>query len=325
LVGPALLIGVFLYPLGVGVQLFAKKFLWFLEGYRMSYVIRVPSTILIFAAGFSIEALIRDARAFRDRGGFKVCLWGCRIGLALAILVLAYMSLKSKYTELYGWVTNGSYAHNFESPVIEKFAESIRTQHNPVRVETFQIIPNYPHAYGIKTAGGYQALHSKLYYKYWAKMMEPWTSSIGPESRFYSQYSNRRKKMDENLAFRDGRLWLFPDTYQPEWRLAKLYNLNFLSLANVGYILTRERLTDPSLEPIREMARPWSAYTRREQTRINIKANFTDREQLYFYRNQDAFPRFFSVNTIAPFKDDEAVLDAIAKASVGELRSTVFV
>jgi hypothetical protein len=291
----------------------------------MAYATGIPLILLPFAAGFGIDALvqgIRESKSSWETRFFVPARWIC---LALCVGVLGFVSIKAKYSSLLNWVTNGSYAHNFESLVIRKFAETIHNIKLPVRVETFQIIPNHLHAYGLETAGGYQAMQALRYYEFWAKMAEPWASSIGPESRFYSQFVKRRNLLESDMMFRDDRLWLFPDNYQPEWDLSKLYNLNFLSLANVGYLLSKERLTDPSLIAVREMARPWSALSKREKARINVRGNFAGREHLFIYRNQNVFPRFFTVTNIKPFKTGKAVLAAMGEASIKELRSTAFV
>jgi len=325
LMGAALLIGAFLYPMGVSVQILAVEYLPFLKGYRMGYANRIPLALLPFAAGYGVDSFVQGIRKSKASGRPSFLVPVRWLVLVLCVLVLGYTSIKMKYSSLYNWVTNGSYAHNFESPVIQDLAKTIRNLKVPVRVESFQMIPNYLHAYGIETAGGYQALHLMRYYEFWAKMAEPWATSLTPASRFYPQYAERRKMSRSDVKFRDDRLWLFPDTYQPEWELSKLYNLNFLSLANVGYVLSRDRLTDPSLKAIREMPRPWSALSKRERTRINIRGNFTGREHVFIYENKNVFPRFFTVNNIKTFKTGKATLAAMAEASITELRSTAFV
>ena len=325
LMGLALFIGAFLYPMGVAVQTLAVEFLPFLKGYRMGYANLIPMSLLPFAAGYGVDALVQGIKDSKAPGRSNFLVSARWLGLILCILALGYTALKMKYSSLYNWVTNGSYAHNYESPVIQDLAKTIDNLDVPVRVESFQMIPNYLHAYGIETVGGYQALHSMRYYELWAKMAEPWATSLTPASRFYPQYAERRKMSRSDVKFRDDRLWLFPDTYQPEWELSKLYHLNFLSLANVGYVLSRDRLTDPSLKAIREMPRPWSALSKRERTRVNIRGNFTGREYFFIYQNQNVFPRFFTVKNIKTFKTGKAVLAAMAGASITELRSTAFV
>ncbi|MBT8005559.1 MAG: YfhO family protein [Rhodospirillales bacterium] len=324
-VGAALLISIFLYPLGVAVQSFAAEILPFLKGYSMDYAGRIGTTILPFAAGFGIDVLVNNQTISRINVPRGIPLIVRRLGLTLCISAIAFVSLKTKYVSLYTWVTNGSFAHNFQSPVIEELADSIRTEKKPVRVETFQIIPNYMHAYGIEPAGGYQILHSRRYYEFWAKMVEPWAASLTPESRFYKQYADRRARMEGNLAFRDDRLWLFPDTYRPTWQLANIYRLNLLSLANVGYLLSRDRLTDSSLVPIRKMPRPWSAMKAREKALENIKANFYGRSYFNIYKNTTVIPRFFTVSGINVANGADNLLNDMSKASVSLLRQQAFV
>jgi len=118
---------------------------------------------------------------------------------------------------------------------------------------------------------------------------------------------------------------LMPEDYRPEWRLGELYHLNLLSLANVGYVISRDRLVDKSLAPIREAKAPWSSLSTREKTKINLKANFNGLEELYIYRNLNVFPRFFSVPGLKPFDTGREVLEGMAAASLEALRATAFV
>ena len=169
----ALLIGAVLHPLSVVVQNAVTEF-FPIQGYRMGFVLEIPMFILAFAGGYGFQALIGQERLFSLTGNRRLLVWGCRLGLVMAVVPIAYMSIKSKYTSALNWVTQGSFAHNFESPVLKELSASVRSQPWPERVETFQIIPNYLHAYGIETTGGYHALHLLRYYEFWGKMAEPW-------------------------------------------------------------------------------------------------------------------------------------------------------
>lgn len=322
-VGLALLISPTLYPLAVSIQVLAADIFTPLRGYRMGYIHSLPALLLPFAGGYGIEALCR-LHHHAGRLSWLQQLWRWA-GWSAVVSVLLVASLQTKYANLYNWMTNGSYVANFQSSVIQAFADKLRAEDWPIRAETFQIIPNYLSAYNVETAGGYQAVHTKRYYEFWAKMAEPWASSLGPDSRFYAQYAERRQTMKGDMAFRDDRLWLFPDKYQPEWQLAPLYRLNFLSLANVGYFVSREKLTDPSLQPIREMPRPWSALSQREKATENFRANFLGRQHLYIYRNTDVLPRFFTVSSVDVVANSDLVLDAIAAREPSELRTRAIV
>lgn len=324
-VGWALLIGVFLVPVGVAVQSVAADFLPFLKGFGVGKAAWIPTIILPFAAGFGIEALCRPIAGGDGRRRWQLPASGRWLSLALAVAVLGFVSMKAKYVHLYSWVTNGSYARNFESPAIGEFAATVRGLSMPVRVESFQIIPNYLQAYGLETAGGYQALHSRRYYEFWARMVEPWAATVRPGTVFHSRFRAHPDNPDLRLAFRADHLWLYPAIYRPEWRLGDLYHLNLLSLANVGYLLSRDRLSDSSLEPVREIPRPWSARSTREKVVANIEANFRGLEDFYIYRNADVLPRFFTVSGISVFDDGSSLLDAMAKAPASKLRRTLFV
>jgi len=321
------ILGLVLLPLGTAVQLFLADALPFVRGYSTNYMIIFPMVFLTFAGGFGVQALADHINLGPQETGFgRLRSWGGYLGLILTAGVLLFASAKTKYASIYNWVTHGSYASNFESLVLKDLAAKVRAAEWPERVEPFQIFPAYLHAYGIETAGGYVPLYARRYYEFWGTAMEPWASNIGPDStRYYSMFSTRAERIKNWLAFRGDRLMLFPDDYKRERRLQDYYGLNLLSLANVAYFVSRDRLSDDSLVPIREPKAPWSSLSLREKARINVRANFTGREHLYIYRNRDAFPRFFTVDRIKPFKTGKAVLDAMAKASVDELRRAVFV
>ena len=70
---------------------------------------------------------------------------------------------------------------------------------------------------------------------------------------------------------------------------------------------------------------PWSALTAREKTVENVRANFYGRRYFYIYKNTDVFPRFFTVSGINVYDGSQALLDAMADASVGDLRYRAFV
>lgn len=317
-----LVIGTFGPFIAVVTQTALLPIFSFLHGFELSRVQMIPALALPFAAGYGFEAL--RARAGTPDLRRRLIYRGA-IGAAVGVLILA--SLKAKLVEAKDWLGQGTYAHNFESPVLRDLAARIRAEQVPVRAEFFQVYSTYLNAYGIETAGGYQPVFLRRYYEYWAKMMEPWTGALDPDSHeLWGVHAKRLAAAAGNpRGWRGDRMILLPHDHLPERRFADLYHLNMLSLANVGYIISRDRLTDDSLEPIREAPKPWSSLTTWEKVKINIRANFFGREYLYIYRNRDVLPRFFSVTGLQVFPDGPATLEAVARATPRELRDHALV
>ncbi|MBI5162646.1 MAG: hypothetical protein HY985_01950 [Magnetospirillum sp.] len=293
---------------------------WFpvVQGYRMGYIARIGFLMLPFAAAIGIDALLSagcsSVMAVRLRQAL----------LATAFAAVAFMSVKAKWAAAYNWVSHGSYTANFDSPVLKDLARRVDDTGERVRVEGYYMYSSYLNAYGLETFGSYHALHLRPYYEYWGMMVDPWAASIGPDNRYYVMYRERRAANGGWLAFRDDRLWLTPAEARISHEMGRLYHLNMMSLANIGYIVSRERLDDPSLEALHTAPRSWSEMTARERVEANLKANFLGREHLFVYRNKDVLPRYFAVGGVRSFADERALLEAVAAAPVADLRANVY-
>ena len=192
---------------------------------------------------------------------------------------------------------------------MQQLAEDIRRSGVPTRVASFQMYPNYPNAYGIETAGGYQALTALRYWQFWTKVMAPGADKFPSATG------------DLDL----GRVILSPHEHRARWDLAELYDANLLSLVNVRYVLSRDRLEAPSLKLLQGPEKPWSTLDVGQKVLSNIVGNFTGRTHLYVYENSDVLPRFFLADRLRVFESGATVLDALAAAGLDDLRRTAFV
>ena len=276
-----------------------------LRTYSVLRFTRTLEMVLAMTTGFGVMALQDWGAAGSPRSPLarKVC----RAAPLLALAALFLVSFEQKYRHVKHWVTDGGYAHNFESPVLWDLADDIRRGGQPVRVASFQMYPSYPNGYGIETAGSYQSLTIKRYQDFWEKILDPGRQTVPAAAK------------DDPLH-----LMLSPEEHRAEWNLADLYDLNLLSLANVKYVLSRDRLIAPSLIPLRGPKTPWSALTIRQKIETNIRGNFTGRTHLYVYENKDVLPRFFVADTLRVLPTAGGVLDAVAAADLMALRQTVF-
>jgi len=98
-----------------------------------------------------------------------------------------------------------------------------------------------------------------------------------------------------------------------------------LSLANVRYILSRDRLTDPEFTDLKLHApdRPWNSMDRMEKLRSRLSENFSGRK-IYVYENTKVLDRYFFVSGTTILDDERTVFNEIAKSPVSLLRRQIF-
>ncbi len=305
----ALIAGWGLFVAMMIVKPLAVEFFPVLRTFSLGRFVRYLEMFLPMAAGFGVMALQDWAATVSDddrqTAGNRVR----RAASALALVALFLLALEHKYTRVRDWVGQGGYTLLFRSPVLSRLADDIRAEGEPARVASFQMYTNYPNAYGIETAGGYQALNIKRYQEFWRKVQEP-----------------GRQMVPSAISDGDfGRLALNPREHRAEWNLAPVYDLELLSLLNVRYVLSRDRLVAPGLTERTGPATPWSALSVRQKIETNLSANFTGRTHLYVYENRNAMPRFFLADRLRVLDDGVRVLAALAGADLDTLRRTVFV
>lgn len=317
-------LGFALMPVGVLVLSALVQYLGHdFRGFRLHRFFLIPQTVLIFGSGYGIEALLGRLRAPADDFAARVS----RRVLTGAAIYLAAVSIWNKSTVPSYWITHGNLVHNFDSPVLRDLAARLRTQPWPERVEPFQLYPAYLQAYGIETAGGNQPLIPRRYYEFWGAMVEPWLQRpSGTRGVAWWQHDTALlAETDGWPSYRGDRLLLSPDEHSSDVRLADFVRLNLLALANVGYVVSRDRITDEGFTLVQGIDRPWSSLSTAEKIKTNLRANFEGRTQLYIYRNQKALPRFFSVGSVSVANSGRAVVEAMENASLQTLRQTAFV
>ena len=163
----------------------------------------------------------------------------------------------------------------------------------------------------------------RRYFEFWSTILEPLENV---EVEKISQY-NKCCSFTEWPYIRRYRLFLGTSTIapQPEQRLSDFNRLNLLSLANVKWILSRDKLTDPSLKLVYGDFKPWHSLTTREKIINNIKTNFSSQKDFFVYRNDRALPRFISPTRINMYERGRFVLDAMAQSTISDLENTLFV
>jgi hypothetical protein len=295
--------GILLPIAATAVQVMILDRLPQLYGYQLRRFMVLTTVALPFLGALALQRLMAE-RPRRLRHA------------AIAVVALAAIAddLTLKYAALREWFSQGNYVANFESPVLRDLAGRMAAANEPLRAEMFQVYTTFLHAYGIETLGGYQPLFLRRTYDYWAKMSEPRAAALPLDHV-------DRKGAVSPPYFRGDRVFLTADDHLPQRTLGESYRLNMLSLANVAYVVSRDRLLDSSLVEERAAPAAWSGLSEREKITVNFTANLAGRSHLFLYRNTRVLPRFFAVGEVRVEKDGDAVLRAVAAADAEALRS----
>ncbi len=256
---------------------------------------------LALAAGGMVDSLGTRRRAWAS-------------GASLALFAVA--SLGNGAYASHQWLTQGSWRHIFQSPIIEALAGHVRTLGEPARVASFRMYDDYVQGYGLDSIGGYYVMVPNRFFKYWLKMTEA-DMAANPELR--GMHS-------DGATFYFGVVASQRDD-QPDRRFGDQYNLNMLSLANMRYVLSRDQLTDPALRQLDLSSpdRPWSTMSVRDKLMVNARANFTGRTQLYVYENIEALPRFFLATSLIPINSIAEIYDRLGTEKLEVLRREILV
>jgi len=291
-----------------------------LQGYQyFQRTSRVAELTLAIAAGFGFQALLTASPVGGSAGRWvRRCIFGA------SAVALVFVAVDQKKVALTAWITQGNMVLNYESPPLQKLADDIEKQDWPVRAEPFQMYPAYLHTYGIETAGGLNAVYSSRYHEFWGKVIEPYAKrKSASERNSVNLWSDA--KDGKAASFRGALLMLTTNDHKAARQLGDIYRLNLLSLANVGYLVSRDRLTDASLEPVIEPAEGWSALGANEKIRRMFSDNFHGRRNLFIYRNRDVLPRMFTVESLRQLPAGRDVLNEIAGRSGAQLRQEMIV
>lgn len=228
-------------------------------------------------------------------------------------------------------IPSDNYTVNFENPDLLRLANESTNEIFRIAVtgpsnssaysasyENFY--PGFAQAHGFETSDGYLSLFSKRYEDFWLQVVGP-LRSIDPSI----------DKRWGNIA-----AWIY--LYAPFDRsfekldfieFARYYDLDLLSLANTKYIISRWPLKNESLklvsEPgeIKTQREKWSELTAMGKM-LGIITGQVPHRALYIYENTACLPRTFVVHNTAHFKNSQTLLTALSKASISELRTTVF-
>jgi len=241
------------------------------------------------------------------------------VGIILICLLICNTFIVKK-DNAFKWLTGGNYFSNYQNQELKKLAKIENISKNPpFRVATvaYYLHPAYASSYGLESVDGYVVLYPKSYQDFWGKVIEPLTLHNKDKYNYFHDWGNR--------------VYLFADdnfSNLKEIIFSDYYNLDLLSLANTKYIISAIPLVNENLTLL-EYDVPRDGVTLNELSTIEkgirlVKENFKGRE-LYIYKNENYLPRFFLVNQIRVFENNNQLLDVLSKADVKYLKNNLLI
>ncbi len=318
----ALLALISFFFIGIILKSILVSFMPFISGYNFTHIFQNFYFVQMIAGGVGIHFIKNqfqhDATDYRFQARYFIT---AAVTLTLFIMVTA-SDLKEKFYFVKTWVTWGSLHQNTRNPELIKLAEEVKNQQGPTRALSINMRGTLLNSYGIETLEGYHPLMSDRYKKFWVKLTEKWRQS----SHWQASFGARGLEAITAIlpATVNGQGWERANP-KTELLVSDDVNMNLMSLANVGYIISREKLLDEDLILISGPEQSWSALSRMQKLETNLKASFTANQHIFIYRNPNVLTRAFMVKNVQIFDSRAAVLKAMGTANLESLANTAFI
>jgi hypothetical protein len=238
---------------------------------------------------------------------------------ALVIVLAVVVSLHAKQTHWGRMLDGGATWRNlFGDPDIAAVAQAVGTE--PVRFATVAAYHGLPPmallARGLETADGYSPIYTRRYYDFWTEVLRP-LLEIDPHIQGYHSWGNKAYLHHAQAPAEEGR------SVVP---LARWYNLDLLSLANVGYLVSDKPVDDPRLVQLNAGAREarvaaWQTLPPLRKITGYLAGRNPGRPR-YVYRNPEVRPRFFLCDRVRVFENRAALYAQLGALGIGELART---
>jgi hypothetical protein len=151
----------------------------------------------------------------------------------------------------------------------------------------------FPNAYGLETADGYVPLYPRWYKEFWLQMIRGFQ---GKDDVRYQESAGKGNYL--LLAPRPEVLGVGVRSYP----IGEYVSLNFLSLANVRFLVSEYELVDPRLKKVDSQEAPC----------------------LLVYENREVLPRAFVVSRVNLFDSADDLLSDLYGAPVSRIRNEVW-
>lgn len=257
-----------------------------------------------------------------------------RIGIttitALALL-LPLISWSDTTRKLLHRLSTDNFTVQFQNPALKKLGALGDHATAPFRVGSVgtwpptvasasgdRIYPAQLHAYGLESVDGYYRLHSARYHQFWRRVIAK-SLAVHPEQRertikWYYLFMRPEPRFAERATLQAN-----------DW-----FNIELLSLANARFLISQWPLQHPSLAPWHDpreeltQGRAWEEKRLREKVWMMLTGSIPH-NAYYVYENRAALPRLIVPERARLFADGSTLLDAMERATLQELATTLFV
>ncbi|MBN1269875.1 MAG: hypothetical protein JXB04_09820 [Kiritimatiellae bacterium] len=319
-----LLLGTVIGPLLQPLRAWFGAFIGPLRGFDFGRFEMVGPLAMMCGAALGLNVVSRWTFTLVGPGGGRPRAFPASSMASVVVVLLAMFEsagLKAVHWDL---MRNSGYNWQalYRNPVVGNVAAS-RSDDRLVRWATaaayHEYSPGFLAAYGLETADGYMSLYPRRYHQFWNAVIRP-LRDLDPEVRGFHLWGTRvylhhARSIDK--------------LFVPEIPFADWYNLNLLSLANVGYVVSRKPLRDARLVQ-REaglqdaMRAEWSGLRTSEKIRRFLRGESPPGIRAYVYENPGVLERYRFVRDARLLGGDKELLRVLSDATLDELRSTVF-
>jgi hypothetical protein len=284
----------------IGVLWFLMKpYLGALSSFQLDGFRYLAPFFAAIAAGFGVHFAMRTS-ILGWAGHNLAFIKKVRMRAILPAILILWLVVGSCGVKAYHARLGDTYDAYYDNEYLRSLGDSPGLP--PFRVATvaYQFHPAFANAYGLESVDGYLPLYPGTYQEFWGEVIEPLTSKDPSTYNYFHNWGSRIYL----FAPSDGSF----DTIEAI-RFSEYYNLNLLSLANTQYIVSRKPVMGEGLTLV-------------ASTPMSSSGQAGD---LFIYKNEHCFPRFFLVDELRVFPDSASLLDSMSHADLSTLRSAAFV
>jgi len=254
-------------------------------------------TLLVFSLGCSALYEIAGKRIK------SILIYSCSLMLLLFVVLLKIEHIES-------YVRSGSFVHAFHSKTLAELSSDLKND-GYYRAEPVRVLPSRLNAYGIETLGGNFNVYPSRFHDYWMRLVYPMRYSapdIFNKQLYYGNglhinFSNRR----------------------PVDNISDYIDVDLLSLGNVKYVVSKNKINHPDLIEVRSAPIPWDSLSILQKAIKNIKSSFIGFDDYYIYENMKVLPRFFVPKRLSVFHDRDDLLHELTLKGVEYLSENALV
>jgi hypothetical protein len=289
---------------GVGTRLigvlwvFVKPYVGFFSAFQIDRFYNLAPFFAAIAAAFGVH-FARETSVLgsvRHVASFKKL----RVRTILPAIIILWLVVGSLGIKVYHARLGDTYDAYYGNEYLQSLGNNPGLA--PFRVATvaYHFHPAFANAYGLESVDGYVPLYPATYQEFWGMVIDPLTSNDAATYNYFHNWGSRMYL----FAPSDGSF----DRIETI-RFSEYYNLNLLSLANTEYIISRKPIVGEGLRLVASTPMQSSDET----------------SELFIYKNEQSFPRFFLVQELRVFPDSASLLDSMSHADLSTLRGVGFV